>query len=130
VDWRNRSQSSTAARAAQVAGMRSVPRIRRLLALALKMEQMVQEGTVKNYSELAHVGRVSAARITQVMNLLYLAPDIQEDILLGNTPEDRWRESAIRKLSGVVLWSEQRDRWHALLRAASVLKPPRARCRC
>src|SRR5216683_2016868 len=124
------SQSSTAARAAQVAGMRSVPRIRRLLALALKMEQMVQEGTVKNHSELAHLGRVSAARITQVMNLLYLAPDIQEEILLGNTPKDWLRESAVRKLSGVVLWSEQRDRWHKLAATASVQKHPEWRPCC
>jgi len=119
ADRRNRLQSSMAARAAQVAGMASVPRIRRLLALALKMEQMIQEGTVKNYSELAHLGRVSAARITQVMNLLYLAPDIQEEILVGNAPENRLHESAIRKLSGVVLWSEQRDRWHEFSAAAS-----------
>ena len=114
-----RSQSSTTESESEVAGPASVPRTRRLLALALKMEQMIQEGTVKNYRELAHLGQVSRARITQVMNLLQLAPDIQEEILLGNTPEDRLRESAIRKLSGVILWSEQRDRWHALLRAAS-----------
>ena len=56
VKGRNRLQTSTAARGAQVAGMPSVPRIRRLLALALKMEQMMHEGTVKNYSELAHLG--------------------------------------------------------------------------
>jgi len=95
------------------------------MALALRMEQMIQEGTVKNYRELAHLGQVSRARITQVMNLLQLAPDIQEEILLGNTPEDRLRESAIRKLSGVILWSEQRDRWHALLRASA--QKPRGR---
>jgi DNA invertase Pin-like site-specific DNA recombinase len=120
----HRSQSSTVERQAQVAGPPSVPRISRLLALALQMEQMIQEGAVKNYSELAHLGRVSAARITQVMNLLYLAPDIQEEILVGNTPENRLRESAIRKLSGVVLWSEQRDRWHEFLAAASNQKHP------
>ena len=85
---------------------------------------MIQEGTVKNYSELAHLGQVSRARITQVMNLLQLAPDIQEDILLGHRPQCRLREPAIRKLSGVALWSDQRDRWHALLRAASVQKRP------
>jgi hypothetical protein len=55
------------------------------------------------------------------MNLLQLAPDIQEEILLGK-PEGRLRESAIRKLSGVVRWSEQRDRWHRLLAAASAQK--------
>ena len=95
----NRSQSSTA----EVAGQPSRPRISRLLALALQMDQMIQEGSVKNYSELAHLGQVAPARITQVMNLLHLAPDIQEEILLGNTLEDRLHEAAIRKLSGVVL---------------------------
>jgi len=51
-------------------------RLSRLLALALKMDQMIQEGTAKNYSELAHLGQVSAARISQVMNLLHLAPTL------------------------------------------------------
>jgi len=88
-----------------------------------EMEQMIQEGTVKDYTELAHLGQVSAARITQVMNLLHLAPDIQEEILLGNTPEDWLRESAVRKLSAVVLWSEQRNRWHELVASASLQRP-------
>jgi DNA invertase Pin-like site-specific DNA recombinase len=120
----NRSQSSTVECEAAVAEPPSVPRISRLLALALKMEQMIQEGTAKNYCELAHLGHVSAARITQVMNLLHLAPDIQEEILAGNMPEDRLRESVVRKLSTVILWSEQRDRWHSLLRAVSIQKQP------
>jgi hypothetical protein len=107
-----------------------MPRLSRLLALALKMEQMIREGTAKNYSELAHLGQVSAARISQVMNLLHLAPDIQEEILLGNTPQDWLRESAVRKLSGVVLWSEQRDRWHELVATASVQKHPELRPCC
>jgi hypothetical protein len=121
---RNRSQSSMVERETAVAGPPLVSRTSRLLALALKMEQMIQDGTVKNYSELAHLGQVSAARITQVMNLLRLAPDIQEEILLGTTPQDRLRESAVRKLSGVVLWSEQRDRWRELVAAACVQKQP------
>jgi hypothetical protein len=123
---RNRSNNGTVEREAAVAGP-SVPRMSRLLALALKMEQMIQEGTVKNYSELAHLGQVSAARITQVMNLLHLAPDLQEEILVGRTPEDGLRESAVRKLSAVVLWSEQRDRWRELLAAASVQTQPALR---
>jgi hypothetical protein len=94
------------------------PRMARLLALALRMEQMIQEGTVKNYSQLAQLGQVSRARITQVMNLLQLAPDIQEEILVGNLPQNRLRESAVRKLGGVISWSEQRKGWHQLVRAA------------
>jgi DNA invertase Pin-like site-specific DNA recombinase len=122
-DEPNRSHSATVERESEGARAGSVPRMSRLLALALKMEQMIQEGTVKDYTELAHLGQVSAARITQVMNLLHLAPDIQEEILLGNTPEDWLRESAVRKLSAVVLWSEQRNRWHKLVASASVQRP-------
>ena len=126
--WQNSARSSRSERSERntpkpesaVAGPPAVARISRLLALALKMEQTIQEGAVKNYSELARLGPVSPARITQVMNLLHLAPDIQEDLLLRHTPQDGLRESAVRKLSGVVLWSEQRARWRVLRAAASV----------
>lgn len=114
---RNSSSNRHAERKLEVSGPPSVPRTSRLLALALKMEQMIREGTVKNYSELADRGRVSTARITQIMNLLHLAPDIQEDVLLAAGPTGWLRESAIRKLSAVVLWSEQRDRWRKLFAA-------------
>jgi hypothetical protein len=95
-----------------------------LLALALKMEQMIEDGTVTKYSDLAHLGQVSAARITQIMNLLHLAPDIQEQILSPDIPHLELRESAVRKLSTVVLWSEQRNRWQDLLAAASAPEGP------
>jgi DNA invertase Pin-like site-specific DNA recombinase len=96
-----------------------LPRVSRLLALALKMEEMIQAGTVKKYSDLARLGQVSAARITQMMNLLLLAPDIQEQILSPDIPMIGLRESAVRKLSSIVLWDDQRVRWQALLAAAS-----------
>jgi hypothetical protein len=118
----NRSQNGKVERKAEVAGLPSVPRISHLLALALKMEQMIEEGTARNYSELAHLGQVSAARISQVMNLLHLAPDIQEEILLPHTLPHGLRESVVRKLSAAVLWSEQRDCWRNLLAAAAARK--------
>src|SRR5260370_25439728 len=84
------------------------PRITRLLALALKFEGLIQHGLVKDYAELARLGQVSRARVTQIMNLLNLAPDIQERILSSSTPTVGLRESTVRKLSSVVQWSEQR----------------------
>lgn len=96
-----------------------MPRISRLLALALKMEQMIEEGRVKKYSELAQLGQVSTARITQIMNLLHLAPDIQEQILSPDAAQAGLREAAVRKLCSVVLWSEQRIRWQSGLSAGT-----------
>ena len=58
-----------------------VPRAARLLALAHRLERLVRTGVVRDYAELARLGRVTRARISQVMALLLLAPDIQEQIL-------------------------------------------------
>lgn len=93
------------------AAVQSFPRITRLLALALKMEEMLQRGVVANYAELARLGQVSPARITQIMNLLNLAPDIKEQILFLNTGACQLSESIVRKLGSIVLWSEQREQW-------------------
>jgi DNA invertase Pin-like site-specific DNA recombinase len=99
-----------------------VPRIARLIALALKFEQMRRQAVVSDYRELAGLGRVSRSRVTQIINLLNLAPDIQEQILFlqAETAEQRGIcEQSIRRLSSVLLWSEQRAQWEALKSASS-----------
>ena len=45
-----------------------VPRIARLMALALRFEQLVRTGTVRDYAELARLGQVSRARLTQIID--------------------------------------------------------------
>ena len=87
------------------------------MALALKFEQMMREGVVHNYAVLAALGQVSRSRLTQVMNLLNLAPDIQEQILFltWETAEQRGiHERSVRQLSSQLSWTEQRARWHVL----------------
>lgn len=58
-----------------------IPRIARLMALAIKFQDMVDRGEVRDYADIARLGYVTRARLTQIMNLLLLAPDIQEQIL-------------------------------------------------
>ena len=58
-----------------------VPRIARLMALAIRFEQLIGAGEVADYAELARLGHVTRARMTQIMNLRLLAPDIQEQLL-------------------------------------------------
>src|SRR5260370_40242218 len=84
------------------------------MALALKFEQMIAQSVVTDYTALAALGHVSRARLTQIMNLRNLAPDIQEEILfLSATFVERCRisESSVRRLSSLLLWREQRARW-------------------
>ena len=57
------------------------PRVTCLLALAHRFESLVQSGEVKDYADLARAGRVSRARVSQILKLLLLAPSIQEHIL-------------------------------------------------
>jgi hypothetical protein len=58
-----------------------VPRVARLMALALCFDDLVRSGQVASYSALASLGHVTRARICQIMNLLQLAPDLQEALL-------------------------------------------------
>jgi hypothetical protein len=94
-----------------------VPRITRLLALALKFEELIRSGAVSNYTVLAQLGRVSRSRITQMTGLLNLAPDIQEEILFLRPEEARQlriSEPSVRKLSATLMWDQQREQWRRL----------------
>ncbi len=90
-----------------------VPRVARLMALAIRFQDMIDRGEVRDYAELARLGYVSRARVTQIMNLLNLAPDIQEKILFlppafGRGP---LTERHLRRLDSVIDWGEQRRLW-------------------
>lgn len=91
-----------------------VPRITRLMALAIKMDVLLKSGVVQDYAELAVLGHVSRARITQIMNLIHLAPDIQEDILFltgtRSCPQNI-HERNIRTISKERHWDNQRKLW-------------------
>ena len=110
-----------ASRSAALEYRERVPRITRLLALALKFENLIESGSVSNYAALAEVGRVSRSRVTQMTGLLNLAPDIQEAILFLRPEEaERFRisEPSLRKLTATLLWSQQREQWRNLRTSA------------
>ena len=95
----------------------NVPRISRLMALALRFESLVRSGEVQDYADLARLGHVTRARVTQIMNLLLLAPDIQEEILfLPRTVSghDPITERSVRTIIAVVDWAKQRRMWREL----------------
>jgi len=94
-----------------------VPRLSRLMALAIRMDELVRTGTVANHAELARLGHVSRARVTQIMNLLNLAPDIQEDILFlpaGEGGRDPIAERVVRPIAAILDWHSQREAWARL----------------
>jgi site-specific DNA recombinase len=89
-----------------------VPRISRLVALALWLEQLLHSGAIPSMAETARLGHVARARVTQIMNLLDLAPDIQERLLfLPPTPggRDLVSERDVRSISREPHWDRQRQ---------------------
>ena len=85
----------------------TIPRIARLMALAIRFERLVREETVQDYAELALLGGVTRARMTQITRLLQLAPDLQEQILF--LPEIRGlNERNLRAIVHELDWSVQR----------------------
>ncbi|MBZ5605995.1 MAG: hypothetical protein LAO79_27165 [Acidobacteriia bacterium] len=93
-----------------------LPRLARLMALAIKFQDMVDRGEVRDYADLARLGYVSRARITQIMNLLNLAPDIQEELLIPSPlAAEAVPERGLRHVTAVVGWSRQRKLWKDLL---------------
>src|SRR5262249_30279979 len=88
-----------------------VPRIARLMALALRFEQLVRSGGVRDYAELARLGQVRPGRITPNMSLLHLAPDLQEKILFVprvQNGRDRIHLHELQALTALLDWQEQR----------------------
>lgn len=100
-----------------------VPRIARLMALALHFEELIRNGHIDDQAELARVGKVTRARISQIMSLLHLAPDIQEAILFlpatlsGRSPIHL---HMLRPICATPNWQRQRVRWRAMVRACGL----------
>lgn len=91
----------------------SVPALSRLMATAIRMNRLVEAREV-TYASLARMENLSRARVTQIMGLLNLAPDIQEQILhLPRTVSghDPIVERDIRDVCKVDLWKRQREMW-------------------
>jgi hypothetical protein len=85
------------------------PRIARVLALAHKMDALVRSGTVSSYRELARLGHISPARLSQFMVLLHLAPPIQECLLFLSAGDARFiNELELRKIAREPRWDRQR----------------------
>ena len=94
-----------------------VPRVAKLLALAHRFEQLLRDGVVQDYSELGRLGHVTRARVSQIVSLLLLAPDIQEDILYlpaTRSGRDRVQMRHLLPIAAIADWQKQLKLWRGL----------------
>lgn len=95
-----------------------LPRITKMMALAIRLDCLIKSGQVADQAELARVGHVSRARLTQILDLTLLAPYIQEDILhLGSsdTVDTTISERDLRTISHATCWNRQCKMWNTLI---------------
>lgn len=88
-----------------------IPRISRLMALAIHFDGLIRRGVVRDYADLARLGGITRARATQIMNLLNLATDIQEALLFlpgAAKGRDSVSEREMRVVCDVPEWRAQR----------------------
>ncbi len=98
------------------------PRVARLLALAHKLDDLIRSGVIRDYAELARLGHVSTARVSQIMTLLHLAPAIQEYVLFLSDDEARLlTEPNLRTIAREPRWDHQRGCLERLIRGLSEL---------
>lgn len=94
-----------------------LPRITQVLALAIHLENMIRLGEAKDYADLGRLTCLCRERVSQIVRLNYLAPDIQVELLyLPPTTSGRFpiSETAVRQIANLLSWVDQRREWKAL----------------
>jgi hypothetical protein len=95
-----------------------LPRITRYMALAIYYEDLIRQGHVHDFAEVATLGHVTRARVTQIMNLRLLAPDIQERLLSLIRIVGGRDVLCLRSLQSIALesdWRMQRECWNKVM---------------
>ena len=113
---------TTAGKTPPTIQLQRVPRVSKLMALAIRFRGYVDAGQVEDLAELAQLGQVTRARMTQIMNLLHLATDIQEELLdlpRIDRGRDRITERDLRPIAASVNWTTQRRQWRKVMRGAT-----------
>lgn len=88
------------------------------LALAITWDRALARGELVSRQAIAQSTGLTRARITQLMDLTLLAPDIQEAVLFleavnGSEPLG---EHTLRKVLRAGCWASQREVWRGLVR--------------
>ncbi len=88
------------------------------MALAIRFEQLIRDGTVHDQADLARLAHISRARVTQIMDLLLLASGIQEEILFlppVTEGKDSITERELRPIASKSDWKYQNRFWKSML---------------
>jgi hypothetical protein len=100
------------------------PRVVELLRKALEWQALLESGEVPNQAEIARREGITRARVTQVMGMLQLAPDIQRYILSMPAAVRRpaVTERALRPIAQISQARDQLEAFQVLLKGRATLR--------
>ena len=94
-----------------------IPRIARLMALAIRYDKKLRAGEITDAATLAMLSHVTQPRMTQILSLTLLAPDIQEELLhlpAAESVREPIHEKVLRSIVAETDWNYQRTIWQRL----------------
>ena len=95
------------------APVRRPARVAVMLALAHTIQRRIDEGDLWDRADAARRMGLTRARVTQLLDLTLLAPDIQEQVLHLESVDglELMSDRTLQPIAHVVSWAEQRERW-------------------
>ena len=100
-----------------------IPHVTKLMALAIRLDSLLDSGLVANQTEIAKTVGITTARVTQILNLTYLAPDIQQTILELEPitdPRDPFLERDARTIATNLCWARQRKKFAKMMKRSKI----------
>lgn len=96
--------------------VRKPARVARMLAFAHKLQEAINNGEYIDRADAARKLGLTRARVSQLLDLLMLAPDIQERILFMERVDgvEPTSERALRDVVKQLKWQSQVDTWRKI----------------
>lgn len=114
VDLKPVRHASTRCRMTKIS---NEPRLRQYLVLAYQIQEMLECDNTITSKRMAEWLGMTAPRISQILNLLFLSPAIQKEILLSNDKKiHSLTEHKILALTKEIDWQKQQFMWNDLLK--------------
>lgn len=96
--------------------VRRPAKVARILALAHHIQRAIDSGAVADRAAVARKLGLTRARVTQLLDLLLLAPEIQDSVLHAEAVDgaEPFTERTLRPIALAVSWTEQRETWKGI----------------
>ena len=114
--FRHKSRSVTLAETpppAKPEPVRRPAKVAQQLALAHHLQAAIDRGAIADRADVARKLGLTRARVTQLLDLLLLAPDLQAAVLALEAVDgaEPMAERALRAVAHAGTWAEQRAAW-------------------